>query len=151
VFKASEGPGLGDILAGTTSLEQAIQNTSNDQLKIVSAGSASSRAIPERLAGEAMSRLLLEASTRFDIILVDVPPAVVSGDGYALANKCDASVIVCRAMVEKRGLLARVRNQLGESRAEFLGVVVNAVRASAGGYFKRNIKATHAYQLNGKA
>jgi hypothetical protein len=43
-----------------------------------------------------------------------------------------------------------VRSQLGESRAEFLGVVVNAVRASAGGYIKKNIKATHAYQLNGK-
>lgn len=150
VFKLDEGPGLGDILAGTTSLDQALQGTSNDALKVLTAGTAGSRAIPERLAGEAMSRLLLEASTRFDMIIVDVPPAVVSGDGYALANKCDASVIVCRAMVEKRGLLARVRSQLGESRAEFLGVVVNAVRASAGGYIKRNIKATHSYQLNGK-
>lgn len=151
VFKIAEGPGLGDILSGAASLDQAIQPTTNEHLKVITAGTAGTRAIPERLAGEAMSRLLLEASTRFDIIIVDVPPAVVSGDGYALANKCDASIIVCRAMVEKRGLLARVRNQIGESRAEFLGVVVNAVRASAGGYFKRNIKATHAYQSNGKA
>lgn len=150
VFKLSEGPGLGDILGGSASLDQAIQGTSNDYLKVITAGSASGRAVPERLAGEAMSRLLLEASSRFDMIIVDVPPAVVSGDGYAMANKCDASIIVCRAMVEKRGLLARVRNQIGESRAEFLGVVVNAVRASAGGYFKKNIKATHAYQSNGK-
>lgn len=151
VFKVSEGPGLGDILAGTANLDQAIQATSNDQLKVLTAGTAAGRSIPERLAGEAMSRLLLEASSRFDMIIVDVPPAIVSGDGYALANKCDASVVVCRAMVEKRGLLARVRNQIGESRAECLGVIVNAVRASAGGYFKRNIKATHAYQSNGKA
>jgi capsular exopolysaccharide synthesis family protein len=151
VFKLQDGPGLGDILAGSTTLDQAIQETSTENLKVLTAGSAASRATPERLAGEAMSRLLLEASTRFDMIIVDVPPAVVSGDGYALANKCDAAAIVCRAMVEKRGLLARVRNQLAESRADCLGVVVNAVRASAGGYFKRNIKATHAYQSNGKA
>jgi capsular exopolysaccharide synthesis family protein len=151
VFKLQDGPGLGDILAGTSTLDQAIQPTSNEYLKVVTAGSPTNRAIPERLAGEAMSRFLLEASSRFDMIIVDVPPAVVSGDGYAMANKCDASVIVCRAMVEKRGLLARVRNQIGEARAECLGVVVNAVRASAGGYFKKNIKATHAYQSNGKA
>jgi hypothetical protein len=28
-------------------------------------------------------------------------------------------------------------------------VVVNAVRASAGGYFKGNIQAAHTYQLTG--
>lgn len=150
VFKLQEGPGLGDILTGNATLEQALQSTSNEYLKVVSAGTPTGRAVPERLAGEAMSRFLLEASARFDMIIVDVPPAVVSGDGYAMANKCDASIIVCRAMMEKRGLLARVRNQIGEARAEFLGVVVNAVRASAGGYFKKNIKATHAYQSSSK-
>lgn len=151
LFKLPDGPGLADILAGTTSLDECVHSTTNESLKVLSCGTATARATPERLAGDAMSRVLLEASTRFDMIIVDVPPAVVSGDGYALANKCDAAMIVCRAMQEKRGLLARVRNQLGESRAEFVGVVVNAVRASAGGYFKRNIKATHQYQQNGKA
>ena len=42
--------------------------------------------------------------------------------------------------------VARLQHQLSDSRAEFLGVVLNAARASAGGYFKRNIKATHEYQ-----
>jgi cytochrome c2 len=37
-------------------------------------------------------------------------------------------------------------NTLGDCRAEVLGVIVNGVRASAGGYFKRNIQATHEYQ-----
>ena len=43
-----------------------------------------------------------------------------------------------------------MRNQLEESRAEFLGVVLNGVRSSAGGYFRRNFRVAHQYQ-NGMA
>lgn len=150
VYKLAEGNGLADVLAGTVSLDEAVQSTSVEGLSVLCAGTVAARAVPERLAGEAMNRLLLEASAKYDRIIIDVPPAIVAGDGMSIANRCDAAIIVVRAYAEKRGLLARVRNQLGDTRAECLGVVVNAVRASAGGYFKRNIKATHQYQ-NGQA
>jgi len=149
VFKIPDGPGLADVLAGSGSLAETVHTTDTDCLSVLCAGSAAARAVPERLASEAMTRLMLEAVSSYDRVFVDVPPAIVAGDGMAVANRCDAAIIVVRAYSEKRGLLARIRNQLSDTRAEFLGVVVNAVRASAGGYFKRNIKATHQYQ-NGK-
>ena len=46
---------------------------------------------------------------------------------------------------------ARLRAQLGECHGEFLGVIVNAVRASSGGYLRGNIKATHEYQHGSQA
>ena len=49
-------------------------------------------------------------------------------------------------MNEKRGLVNRLRVTLSEHRAEMLGVIINAVKSSSGGYFKRNIQATHEYQ-----
>jgi hypothetical protein len=55
-------------------------------------------------------------------------------------------VLVVRALGEKRGLVARLRNDLMETRGEFLGVVVNAVKPSAGGYIRGNMRATHEYQ-----
>jgi len=57
---------------------------------------------------------------------------------------------VARAMAEKRGTIARLKSELSDTRAEFLGVMINAVRPSAGGYFRRNIRAAHAYQQRGK-
>lgn len=149
VYKLADKAGLADVLAGTATLDEAIQDSTQPGLSVVCAGSAAARAVPERLASEVMNRVMAEASAKFDRIFVDVPPAIVAGDGMAVANRCDAAIIVVRAYSEKRGLLARIRNQLGDTRADFLGVVVNAVRSSAGGYFKRNIKATHMYQ-NGK-
>lgn len=146
IYQLSDGPGLGDCLAGQSTLEAAVRPTSVAGVSLLSAGSVANRAMPERLASESMGRLLADAAARYDRVIVDAPPAIVSGDGFALANRVNAVVLVVRAMSEKRGLVNRVRSQLGEARSEFLGVVVNAVRASAGGYLRGNIKATHEYQ-----
>ncbi len=145
VFGLKDGPGLGDVLSGGSSLAQAAQPTSVKNLSVLSAGSPASRGVPERLASTAMAQLIAEAGAAYDVVIIDVAPAIVSGDGQALANRVDAVALVVRAMAEKRGLVARLAGQFADTRAEFLGVVVNGARASAGGYFKTNIKATHDY------
>jgi succinoglycan biosynthesis transport protein ExoP len=145
VFGLKDGPGLGDVLSGGCSLAQAAQPTSVKNLYVLSAGSPASRGVPERLASTAMGQLIAEAGAAYDFVVIDVAPAIVSGDGHALANRVDAVALVVRALSEKRGLVARLAGQFSDTRAEFLGVVVNGARASAGGYFKTNIKATHDY------
>lgn len=145
VYGLSEGPGLGDVLAGSGSFADVARSTSVTNVSVITAGTMANRALPERLAGETMARVLAEAAEKYDRVIVDSAPAIVAGDGFALANRVDAVLMVVRAMCEKRGLVNRLRGQLGECRGEFLGVVVNAVRASAGGYLRGNIKATHEY------
>ncbi|HMN41520.1 MAG TPA: hypothetical protein PKE29_11795 [Phycisphaerales bacterium] len=150
-FGLPDAIGLGDVLNGAAKLDEAVRPTSADNLFVLTGGSAANRAMPERLASEAMSRLLAEAKGKFDRVIIDSAPAIVSGDGFTLANRVDAVALVVRAMVEKRGLVARLRAQFGECRGEFLGVVVNAVQASAGGYLRGNIKASHEYQHGSQA
>ncbi|MEO1129577.1 MAG: polysaccharide biosynthesis tyrosine autokinase [Planctomycetota bacterium] len=145
VFDRPVGPGLAEILRGETTLDAAVGTTDVEGLSILAAGFERTNSF-ERLNTPSMAALLEEAKQKYDLILIDTPPAVVASDGLALATVCDASVLVVRAYSEKRGLIARVRNQLGEAHAEFLGVVVNAIRPSAGGYFKRNFRATMEYQ-----
>ncbi len=145
----SEGPGLGEVLLGEAQLADTIQSTETSEIDVLSAGKPGCR-IYERLTTVSMSRLLDEARARYDLVLVDSPPAIVAGDAIAIANRCDAVLLVVKAYGEKRGLVARIRDQFEETRAEFLGVVLNSVRSSAGGYFKRNFRVTHEYQ-NGLA
>jgi len=148
-FKLAEGPGLGDVLSRTKTMDEAVQQTAVPHLSLLSAGNSAARAVPERLATEAMTQLIRDASAKYDLVLVDTAPAMVAGDGQALANRCDGVILVVRALAEKRGLVARIRDQLGDTRAEFLGVVINAVRASAGGYLKGNIRTSYEYQNSG--
>jgi capsular exopolysaccharide synthesis family protein len=145
VLGLQESPGLADVLGGRRDLADAVQATATPNLDLLSAGSKDLR-IYERLATQAMSELLTQARAKYDVVLIDVAPAIVAGDGLAISHRCDASILVARAMSDKRGMVARVKNELAESRAEFLGVVVNAVRSSAGGYLKGNIKAASEYE-----
>lgn len=144
IFGLAEAPGLADVLAGTTSLDSAVRPSGSPNLDLLTAGAAGGRVV-ERLAGEAFSELLAAAGADHDVILIDVPPAIVGGDGFSVANRCDGAILVVKAYSEKRGLVSRIRNELSETRAEFLGVVINSVRASAGGYMRGNIRASQSY------
>ena len=78
-------------------------------------------------------------------MLVDLPPAVVAGDAFAVANKVDATVLVVRAMQEQRGLVARLVNQLSDVRGKCLGVVLNRPKNTAGGYLRKNYEVMATY------
>jgi capsular exopolysaccharide synthesis family protein len=146
-FGLSETGGVSDALSqgrDGVNLESVVQKTKDPRLDVVSAGSRDRRVF-EMLSSDAMAELLRQAKERYDLILIDVAPAIVAGDGFALAQRVDASVLVVRALNEKRGMVARVKNDLSESQSDFLGVLVNGVRSSAGGYLKGNIRATHEY------
>ncbi len=142
-FDAPENPGLSDVLAGMQSFESAVISKGNGP-DLLTAGSAKNRMV-EQLGSDAIERLLTQVRDGYDYILLDVAPALVAGDAQALANRCDASMLVARALHEKRGMVARLRNELAESRAEFLGAMVNAVRSSAGGYMRKNIRTQAGY------
>lgn len=144
IFGVSEAPGLADVLTGNATLNDAVRSTSAPNVSILACGSRDT-SVYERYTTLAMSAIFRDLKERFDLILVDSTPGVVAGDALAIASHCDAVVLVVRALSEKRGLVARLRNQLGETGAEFLGVVVNAVKPSAGGYFKRNYQVAHEY------
>ncbi len=150
VFGLTESPGVADVLAGKTQVAAAAQATSVPGLAVLSVGSREHRQF-ERIGTDAMRKLLEEAKAQYDVVILDVAPAIVAGDGMALANRVDATLLVVRALAEKRGMVARIKNDLSETRAEFIGVVVNAVKASAGGYLKGNIKATHEYHTENNA
>lgn len=148
-FDAPENPGLADVLSGNAELDQALSKRQGSP-DLLPAGSARHRMV-EQLGSQKMGDLLSAVRDRYEFILVDVAPALVAGDSQALANRCDASLLVVRAMQEKRGMVARLRTELSESRAEFLGAVVNAVRSAAGGYMRKNIRTSASYNTEAKA
>jgi capsular exopolysaccharide synthesis family protein len=149
VLGAQEAPGLADVLAGSAAFGECVQNTGTERMDLLAAGTPGARVV-ERLGSESMANVLKAAGEKYEFVLLDVAPAAVAGDAMALANRCDAVMLVVRALSEKRGMVARLRNELSEVKAEFLGVVVNAVRSAAGGYLKGNILAAHKYHNGGK-
>jgi len=136
-------PGLGDALSGAVDAGDAIVDCGGG-LHLMPAGTEMHRVV-ERLGTGAMDTLLDDLLNRFDIVLLDVAPWVIAGDGQAIAGKVDASILVVRAWQEQRGLVSRLVGQLGQAKANFLGVILNRPRNTAGGYFRKNFEAMASY------
>lgn len=144
IFKLQSGPGLSEVIRGEAKLHASVQKAKGG-FDVLTAGTKRGHEY-EKFNTSVMQQILDEAKGQYDLILIDTPPAVVAADALSLAAKADASVLVCRAYSEKRGLIQRLRNQLADAKGDFLGVVVNGVRASAGGYMKANFKTSMSYQ-----
>jgi len=138
-----EGAGLGDVLTEEATADEALHDTELG-ISVMTAGRPASRVI-ERLNNGQFDSLLADLRHRFDLVLVDAPPAAIAGDSLVLANKVDAAVLVVCAFQEQRGLVARLVNQLVDAQCELLGVILNRPRGTAGGYFKKNFAAMAQY------
>ncbi len=145
LFGVPEAPGLSEILRGQAQFSGCVVASKREGISVLPAGK-DRKGIHERFGSKDMAQVMSEAKERYELVLIDTPPSVVANDANTLTGVADAVVLVVRAYAEKRGLVARLRNQLAEHRAEFLGVVVNAVQASAGGYFKKNFEQAMRYQ-----
>ena len=135
-------PGLGDILNGANPASILIDQ--GNGLHFIGAGAPSNRTF-QLLNTEKMDAFLDWCHQNYDRVYLDAPPSVVAGEGLALANKADASILVVRAWQDQKGLVTKLAYQLMDSKSNFLGTILNRPKNTAGGYFKKNAEAIAEY------
>ena len=95
-------------------------------LDVISAGPP--QANPTYLIeSDAMERLLLDLEERYDLVVIDTPAATLVPDGLALVDKVSGVIVVSRVRKNTRAAARSLRGQLGNVRANVLGLVVNGV------------------------
>jgi capsular exopolysaccharide synthesis family protein len=135
--------GVADVLTGTVELEDVISHTESG-VDVISAGTPANRLF-QRLGSDRIKSTFAQLRDKYDLVLVDAPPSIVAGDAVLLANIVDSIILVVHSDRDDRGMVARVLRELGESRGEILGVVVNAAVGTVGGYFRKNYLAMVSY------
>jgi capsular exopolysaccharide synthesis family protein len=80
-------------------------------------------------------RLLAEARTGFDWILIDSPPILPVSDASVLSTKVDVVLPVVRSGVTSRTILLSMMKLLARTGAPTIGVAVNAVKDEAAANF----------------
>jgi len=88
-----EAPGLRDVLGGAAALDDALQETAQVNLLVLTAGSRRSDGVP-RLIGGTMRSVLRDLRRKFDLILIDGPRWDGRPDVVAAAVACDAVFVV---------------------------------------------------------
>ncbi len=137
--------GLVDVLKDDVDVQSVIVSHPDMSLSLLPTGRASDSP-PELLEGAAFRGLLGQLETEYDIVLIDTPPALLTSDSQMLSKHVDAIAVVVNAGSDKRGMLGRMLNQLDGQRADVLGIILNGVKSSAGGYFRKSYEDFYRYR-----
>jgi capsular exopolysaccharide synthesis family protein len=135
--------GLSNVLTGSTTLEQAISNTSIlPNLFVLPAGTPPPNPA-ELLASVNMRDVLNQLREQFDHIVIDTPPSLSVTDAVVLSPRADAVVLVIRSGKTTKQALRRARDILMQVNARVIGVLLNAVDLSSPDYY-------YYYEYRGK-
>ena len=122
LFGLAEGPGLADVLMGAAELEHSLVTLPDHHVTVLPAGQPPAHPA-ELLGSSAMRRLVDTLRTRFDRILIDVPPVTPLADLHILAPMVDGLLMIVRAGVTPKPAIERAL--AGIDAAKVLGLVLN--------------------------
>lgn len=99
----------------------------------------------ELLDSEPMRQLVAELTSQFDQVIFDGAPLLVVSDSRNLATVVDGVVIVVRAGANTHGVVKRANDMLTQIRARVIGMTLNGVRATRGGYLRKSYETFYDY------
>jgi capsular exopolysaccharide synthesis family protein len=149
-YKNLPSIGLADVIASPDKLDAAIVESSEmPNLHVMGTGAVGSTNPSEMLESKAFREVLDAMRSRYDMVVFDGAPLSLVSDSVALGARVDGVIAVVRAGEVSRGTVARVREQLRQVRAHFMGVVLNAAQTHGAGYFKENYRTFYKYAGQG--
>jgi tyrosine-protein kinase Etk/Wzc len=136
-FSIERKPGLSDVVRGAVELEAAIHGTPDGRLHLLPTGSIPPNPA-ELLSSQALELTLKEASRRFDMVIVDTPPALAVTDPLLLARFASVNVLVLRARHHPIREIVQTVRRFAQSGIKVQGAVLNDLSSSRHLYGRSN-------------
>jgi capsular exopolysaccharide synthesis family protein len=122
--------GLSEVLRNDASLEQALYETSKENLTVLPAGTLPTN--PAELVGTPRMRELIEnLRERYDHVIIDTPAANQVADAEIVCNLVDGVIFVIRASSTPREQALRALRNFNRER--IVGMVLNSTEDLPGG------------------
>ena len=99
----------------------------------------------ELLVSNRLHFLFERLQIMFDVLVIDSPPILPASDALILAPNTDGVILVIKAGELNRDMVGRAIEQLRNSKANLLGVVLNHVDIKRDGYYKNYYKHYSKY------
>ena len=129
IFTTQRAPGFAEILEEGAVWRDCIQDVGEENLSLLPAGQTSTSP-GELLASRAALNLVEEMKEAYDLVVFDLPPAVVVADVAGFAANLDALLMVYRSGVVPGRVLTSAVNKLRQADVNLFGVILNAVFVS---------------------
>jgi capsular exopolysaccharide synthesis family protein len=134
------GPGLSDVLIGTTSISEAAQKvelgppspaggTGARTMNVLVSGAVQPPNPAELIESHSMEAVLERVKSMYDLVVIDTPPLTAVSDAFPLLHKVDGVIIVGRVGRNRSDVAERLHETLTGAGAPLLGVIANGFRA----------------------
>lgn len=135
-FGLRKKPGVTDVAMLGVPIEQAVRPGPVANLDVLTAGTLPPSPV-DFLNAEPFGQLMRQSAERYDVVVVDSPPVLVSADAAILASRLEGVVLVARVGSTDRRALAEAQKVLAQAGAKVLGIVANDQKPRpAYGYYR---------------
>ena len=133
-FNKPNRMGLTDLIAGKLSINEVLKPIEmTDNLSIITCGTIPPNPA-ELLGSERMTEILKDLRKRFDFVIIDTPPMIVS-DAQILSSKVDGLIFVIIPGKTKIIAAKRPLEELERIGARVLGVIANKIPKNRDYYY----------------
>ncbi len=122
------------LVRGHHAMNGWAQETTVRNLRVITSGPLPQNP-SELLGSERMQQLAARLRDEADVVLYDSPPVMAVTDAAVLAKHVDATLLVVDSAGARRGMAQQAMTVLRQVGAKVVGVVLNKVSASRGGYY----------------
>ena len=133
IFGVGSDVGLVQVISEKSKLEEAIQDSSIENLSVLSCGRRPANPA-ELLSSEKFQSIIAELRQKFDYVILDTPPVLVVSDPATVAPVADGVILTVRLRRNLKPIAIRASQMLHAMNANMIGVVVNGVGVGANGY-----------------
>ncbi|MEO8295143.1 MAG: polysaccharide biosynthesis tyrosine autokinase [Gemmatimonadota bacterium] len=128
MFSLDRKPGLLDYLVGDATMDSIVRPSSHEGLSVIPCGTRRQQG-PELLGSAAMSHLMAEMKTRYNVIIVDSPPLGAGIDPFVLGTATGHMLMVFRSGETDRAMAEAKLKLLDRLPVRVLGAVLNDIQA----------------------
>ncbi len=118
----AEHPGLLDVLGRRVTFDEAVVPVG--RFPVMASGRVHANPT-DLLQSVSMEKLVADARSRFDLVIIDTPPVLAVADVLGLVPMIDAVLVVVAVDQTSEAEVAQARSQLDQAGATILGAVIN--------------------------
>jgi chain length determinant protein tyrosine kinase EpsG len=124
IFNQKENRGLSEVIAGRAGLDAISKVEFFQDLSVLGAGTTPPN--PQELLNRSrFTHFINYATSKYDVVLVDAPPANDSADAQVTVARCGGALLVSRLHHTRLSDISEVRNQIAVTGARVVGAVIN--------------------------
>ena len=134
LFNMGQSPGLAELLLGRASLEEVLNSTPLNNLKIITSGKQIQK-VSKVLKTETLKNLLGQFKRNFGYVVIDTTPILPVPDSLILSRQVDGVILVLKAGTTPREVVKRAYDLLKNARGDSIGIILNNMKNTLPYYY----------------